>query len=1401
MNNEQFSLFFGVRLPVSGLRLSVLILLCSLLSSSALFSQGRNLYFRSGTPDSTITNLINWSIGAPDLAGVASIPIEYTIYDTLIIPANIGYTKFVVGGTIDVATIKSMQPNTEIGLSYSGPNITLHGPLTVDSGDTLTFRTTFLTVKDTLHIAGAMTAGNGKYEGEFANISGIMTAGDADFFGDVTVSGNLQLSGTAYIRGHTNVSGNLRNSGTTHFQKDIYAPDGIIYCNNYCYVDGDHDATLTINEDGNSNLGALHFSKNGRNVWLNSNLNLPFTSINSVICLFFSQEHDIIVSGFNTSSGSGAGILRQFSGTTITTGSVHLYENYANRNRFDSCDFICRGSFYTYNGNHRIQSITFVGDGMYNYSISGHGGDTIKEVHIYNSGLNIDGSGNVHLCITDSFLLHNSCGLSLGNIAELDKRVRIACPTIQCTYPVNCNNKSSLFAYGYGYLHSSQPAVVIDGITFSCILFEGNWQSDKVNDLGLNAGNIEWLNSAVGRRYYWVGQNGNWHDPTKWAYTSGGTPLDSTACHPSILDTVILDGNSFSSSWQSIIVPKLAACKTLLCIDPNRNGSIAEANNSMLNIAGTARFGGLRNGGLDINTMMIGGGAGHSDSVYNNQKTINKDIVFRTLGNYELGDNLYATSETTGRLQHIQGLLKSNGNDISIGMFYSKTFDTATRTLDLVNSTITMAYSDYLLTPNLYLTKTALRWYNFAGSHFRSIAGSNNVVEIVGADWIFWNLTIAPVQIPNTYRNYLNFSNNSRNKFHTIRFNANVNINQGFTTDSLVVTPMFTFMFPYYTSPSDSVVILDYLGHGVPMSDCNVLETFIQSSSSTNALFKLGRRNVFDGAVLNYINVDNLGDSLIVRMTENNGTNSGKIRWEPAPDLPRRIFYWVGGTGNWDEAFHWSIGVSGGDPAITNPGECIPTEKDDVIFDTLSFDAPWQGVYLNRPHIYIHSMFWLHPVGDRWQPQMQPLSSTVNLHLTGHLEWAPNISVSSINVNFENDLNEPHSQTINANTYVSSINYSFTGTGRYDMINDFKMQSASFQVHSGSFFLHGYTIDGNGTSISINQATINDTIDLMDGMITTSGNLSISATNSHCFFAENTLVYKKQQRSTFLINNHSTDVLKFGVLKMDSVISDYGVRLYSNYSNPIFAKKITSPSYVNEVFGNFQCDTFHVTYVGDHNTEVILSSNSNFCLTVNNYFKTTATPCVPTIIKSENSTPAKIRFPRCLQINYYKLQHLTADISGLSCRPTVMLSGADNIDYHNFNIIPAPPLSAVIDTNFECNSLPYYHAPVPDATSYMWKINDSLISNNEDNIYIREIGSYYVLADFPGGTTCQVENTLNVMTAVPIPLIGFEITQEVCAMGDGAIYSTVTGNAVPPYTYFWSNGDTAHHLTNLSEGG
>lgn len=57
--------------------------------------------------------------------------------------------------------------------------------------------------------------------------------------------------------------------------------------------------------------------------------------------------------------------------------------------------------------------------------------------------------------------------------------------------------------------------------------------------------------------YYWIGGNGDWHDPANWSQTSGG---DAAETVPGIEDHVVFDANSFTDDNQFAVISEPAWC-------------------------------------------------------------------------------------------------------------------------------------------------------------------------------------------------------------------------------------------------------------------------------------------------------------------------------------------------------------------------------------------------------------------------------------------------------------------------------------------------------------------------------------------------------------------------------------------------------------------------------------------------------------------------------------------------------------------------------------------------------------------------------------------------------------------------------------------------------------------------
>lgn len=92
--------------------------------------------------------------------------------------------------------------------------------------------------------------------------------------------------------------------------------------------------------------------------------------------------------------------------------------------------------------------------------------------------------------------------------------------------------------------------------------------------------------------------------------------------------------------------------------------------------------------------------------------------------------------------------------------------------------------------------------------------------------------------------------------------------------------------------------------------------------------------------------------------------------------------YWVGGSGSWDDSKHWSE-ISGG-----KGGATVPSEADDVYFDSRSFKISGQTVILHG-NGYCHSLSW-----SSITPAIFEGSSKSELYISGSFIIFPSVDLS-----------------------------------------------------------------------------------------------------------------------------------------------------------------------------------------------------------------------------------------------------------------------------------------------------------------------------------------------------------------------------------------------------------------------
>lgn len=212
--------------------------------------------------------------------------------------------------------------------------------------------------------------------------------------------------------------------------------------------------------------------------------------------------------------------------------------------------------------------------------------------------------------------------------------------------------------------------------------------------------------------YYWIGDSGNWNDPTKWSLTSGGIPANSV---PDINSRVVVDGNSFSTSGQTISLTADATCRSLTWL-ANSNSSLS-LNNHKLNVDG--------NFIIAANTFSVST-AGQIELAGSTTSQNELNLNGRDLSKVELIINsANGSTWTANGAIHVGGIILQQGGLIAKGLtMKTKTLNADSpnaKVLDISNTTITDVNQSTLKESNLQLTSTATTIITLTGTETATV--------------------------------------------------------------------------------------------------------------------------------------------------------------------------------------------------------------------------------------------------------------------------------------------------------------------------------------------------------------------------------------------------------------------------------------------------------------------------------------------------------------------------------------------------------------------------------------------------------------------------------------------------------------------------------------------------------
>ena len=1009
------------------------------------------------------------------------------------------------------------------------------------------------------------------------------------------------------------------------------------------------------------------------------------------------------------------------------------------------------------------------------------------DFNINTSAFNVTGGSRLNL---------NTTNLNLLKPVDITSNGATQLSVNAINEAASCVGQSSLRSEGGTPISfNATSPISTTNIGFKSIAFSGSALTMPVNnDLGLNTGTYVTSTASTSRSFYWVGGTGNWNDPTKWSVLGSGlAPQTAAGCLPNYNDDVYFDANSFTASAQVVTIgsgastTNMAYARNVYWTDPGKKGRLTGGG---LNINGSADF----SGSTGVSSALVYVGSGNHTVKSGSTNYTTGSIQFFGTGTYSLTDDLISLSAL---FQISAGTFNSNGKSIAAVRFVSSSVPylaSNVRHLDFSNSVLTFTHGNTGGNNTFVLTTPFLGSFNAMGS----------TINLTGVAAEFYvNGHNADVLLSTITFNDINFSANTGSSLfqnagvlnfvaNNINFSSNATIQQilGAAPTHRVNTYNFSpgKVYSFHTSSNASTAPVYTVVNSInsnSIGSCSPKVTIQSSSAGYRAkIYKASLPFEVSNAIIRDINAtgvtmsvpggEDLGNNLNVNITAN----------------PSQNFYWVGGTGNWNDASHWSIGISGGIPAVTNVNNCIPSITDDVFFDGNSFTAANQTVTLDN-NANCRNMTWENEVSS-YTPIFAGLSG-FTLNTYGAVRLAPNMTFSFSG----NWVMRGTSLTTNANSIttngvaVRSL-LTLNGGGRYDLLDNFT-SNHSIRFSLGQF----YTNSNNITAASLNLQVIGANVaNISNSIITLNGT---DGTNTY-IAAHSSTTNWNATGSTINVNVRGISIstpigvtIEYGTMNVNqSILATLGSGSGTlRFTNLNFLRATSSMS------GRFIVDHLRYTNSSDN------SIGSGSTVTVANSLKANGTPCNPIRFRSGTAgTPATFISTLCnFDLRFARLTDITAGGTCTAAQNKVVGDDAGGNSNWTFATIDAFEYLGA-DKVLKCNEYPYTLSTASfnaDATSILWSNGATT-----PDITVTGPGTYSVTVTY--GVGCNLTDAIT-LSLTPNPVLNAATiyaceTTASAAIGD---FNLTDANAILvstptdyTFTYHATSADAIANVNPLS---
>lgn len=747
----------------------------------------------------------------------------------------------------------------------------------------------------------------------------------------------------------------------------------------------------------------------------------------------------------------------------------------------------------------------------------------------------------------------------------------------------DCNDLGSMYSFnspgGYGVLNVPSGNVTVDWASMSGIHTRGaaTFTATNIVDNGNNTG---WNMSVLSSRdLYWIGGSGNWNDPNHWSLTSGG---GSAGCKPTQLDNVFFDANSFTGDdtintneydfeVNSVSFSGLTSTPRLVGTLLTVHGSIlldAQLQWQVMSLRLKGAFPGqtITCNGIALNFVDVISGA-----------------------DYELQDNLFCEEfylETGG--------INLNGNqlDANIVNVYAGT------TLDALNATISCRELTLNGTVGGSISTSVI--FNRPASAlitpgtFYSVVFQEN--GVIAADLTTHYLTAAS-----------DLDINDTINVTVAEFQKNVQLKSSCVIDSLLLNN------GGYNLTLDPGIFLNINTTMVSNGDCNNRAGIRSSVYGQQANISPGGGPI----TIDFLQISSMNVTPAA-ITANNSIDAGNNTGWTINSPAARTLYWIGSSGNWSDATHWSL--SSGGTATT----CVPSAVDNVVVDSNS-GLSSGTLTIDLSNAAVHDIDFSSAgtavtiAGD----QLQVFGS---LSLASGMDW----QLTTLTLTPQSGISQVTSA---GNRFFNVV---VNGNGTVSLTDEW--YGKTLDIQDGTF-------DVNGQDLSISDITSVPGTSFISGAVTiTVTNFYLQGTVSN---TNSTDVICRQFPAPYNVNNlylfrtsgtfRDITVMEDGLSFLNTdvncrVLTAYGDLHYSGYNSIDTIRKIIAfgnltfqYAYADTLFLNNPGKTVNLAYTVTIGSEFVANGTPAFPILINggafmNLVKTSGQVCISDVLL--NNVPA-----------------------------------------------------------------------------------------------------------------------------------------------------------------------------------